>query len=113
MGFVSRISVRMVRNWYPTLREWRPVVLEKLSFGSHETGFWNCGLLVWRPKAVSPVMVCVLIPPVMLGVVGRPWKPPNMADMLGPPRNGGTLPARIWDQPRRAWKREVGVTVQV
>jgi hypothetical protein len=35
--------------------------------------------------AVSPLMVCVLIPPVRLGVVGRPWKPPNMAACSGRP----------------------------
>jgi len=70
-------------------------------------------IAVWRPKAVSPLMVWVLIPPVRLGVVGRPWKPPNMEAMLGPPRYGGVLPARIWEKPKRAWKREVGVTVQV
>ena len=48
------------------------MVFEKLSFGSQEVGFWNCGLLVWRPMAVSPLMVCVFMPPVRFGDVGRP-----------------------------------------
>src|ERR1039457_5756339 len=103
----------MFRYWYPTLRECRPTVLEKLSFGSQEVGVWNCGLLVWRPLAVSPVMVWVLIPPVRLGVGGRPRKPPNMEDMLAPPMYGGSLPPRIWEKPRRASQSEVGVMVQV
>src|ERR1019366_271785 len=103
----------MFRYWYPTLRECRPSVFEKLSVGSQEVGFWNCGLLVWRPMAVSPVMVCVLIPPVRVDEVGRPAKPPNMEAMLGPPIYGGFLPARICEKPRRASNSEVGVTVQV
>ena len=52
--------------------EWRFRVFEKLSFGSQETGFWNCGLLVWRPIAVNPVTDCVSKPPVRFEVVGKP-----------------------------------------
>jgi hypothetical protein len=68
-----------------------------VELGVEQDGFWNWGLVLWRPKPVKPVMVVEGRPPATLRSVGRPGM---LKEVL--PMEVENLPALVRERPTRA-----------
>ncbi len=75
-------------------------------------GFWNCGLLFWRPHAVHPVTFWFVSPPANRGSVGSPGMP-YRSSIVGPPVPGADLPASPGEIPNRTSSSELLLSVCV